>query len=87
MIPRIIIRPAADRDLDEQADYLARRSPESAARWYDAAASTLEFLTRNSEIGPLRETRRPELAGIRTWAVGGFPILPADGRGDRPGQF
>lgn len=33
MIPRILILPAADRDLDEQAVYWLMRSPEIAARW------------------------------------------------------
>ena len=73
MIPRIRILPAADRDLDEQAEYWLTRSPEIAARWYDATGATFAFLAQNPGIGPVRESRKPELVGIRTWAVDGFP--------------
>jgi toxin ParE1/3/4 len=73
MTPRVIILPAADRDLDEQAEYyLGRNSPETAARWYDQTAATFEFLAKQSGIGTVRKTRKRELAGVRVWPVDGF---------------
>ncbi len=72
MTSRVIIRPAADRDLDEQAEYYWSRSPKTAIRWYDATAETFMFLAENPLIGIMRETAKPALQGIRTWPIPGF---------------
>jgi len=72
MNPRVVIRPAADRDLDEQAEYYLSRAPDTAVRWYEATAKTFEFLADNPGIGTIRETRKPGLRGIRTWPIPGF---------------
>ena len=67
------VLPAADADLDDQADYLAREaSLETALRFYDAAASTFEAITRMPGLGERRETLKPRLAGLRVWRIEGF---------------
>lgn len=71
--PRFLIRPAADRDLDEQAGYLAERAGlETALRFYDAANESFSFLAQNPGVGALRESANPALAAIRVWRVSGF---------------
>ena len=72
-MPRVVVLPAADRDLDEQAlYYLEHGSPETATRWYDQAAATFAFLAEHPAIGAPRESPRRALQGIRTWLVSGF---------------
>lgn len=45
MSQRYHVLPAADRDLDEQAGYLAQQaSLETALRFYDAAALTFDHI-------------------------------------------
>jgi toxin ParE1/3/4 len=74
MIPRYHVRPSADLDLDGHAEYLAREaSLETALRFYDAAASTFENLTRMPGVGERRESSNPRLAGLRVWRIDGFP--------------
>lgn len=73
MTPRFSVLPAADRDLDDQAAYLAQEaSLEVALRYYDAAAETFTFLARNPGVGALRESKDPAFVGIRVWRVNGF---------------
>jgi toxin ParE1/3/4 len=73
MTPRVVIFPAAERDLDEQAEYyLGRHTPETAAHWYDQTATTFQFLAQQPEIGTTWETKKRALAGVRMWPVDGF---------------
>jgi toxin ParE1/3/4 len=73
MTPRYRVLPAADLDLDHQADYLAREaSLETALRFYDAACSTFEKMTRMPALGERRDSADPRLAGLRVWRVEGF---------------
>jgi plasmid stabilization system protein ParE len=60
---RVSIRPQADRDLDEAADFIARHSISAARRFYDSAAQTFLFLSDNPEMGGPCELDVPELAG------------------------
>jgi toxin ParE1/3/4 len=67
------VLPAADRDLDDQADYLAREaSLETALRFYDATHSTFEKIAQLPDIGEQRDSTNPRLAGLRLWRVEGF---------------
>jgi toxin ParE1/3/4 len=71
--PRLLILPAAGRDLDEQSGYLAEHANlEVALRFHDAASETFSFLARNPNVGALRESANPVLAGVRIWRVSGF---------------
>ena len=68
---RVVVLPAAEQDLDEQAlYYLERAAPKTATRWYDQATATFEFLAGQPEI----RVQTPRLAfwGIRSWPVSGF---------------
>ena len=63
---RVVVLPAADQDLDEQAlYYLERGAPKTAMRWYDQAAATFEFLAEHPEVR--LQTSREALRGIRSW--------------------
>jgi toxin ParE1/3/4 len=73
MTLRYHVLPAADRDLDDQAAYLAQEaSLETALRFYDAASVTFGKLARMPGIGQQRESPNPRLAGLRVWRVEGF---------------
>lgn len=67
------VRPVADRDLDDQADYLATHaSLETALRFYDAARATFQELARSPGIGEPWPSRLPRLAGVRVARIQGF---------------
>ena len=73
MTLRYHVSPAADRDLDQQADYLAREaSLDTALRFYDAARTTLENIAEMPAIGERRESRNPRLTGMRVSRILGF---------------
>ena len=70
MTPQLNVSPAADRDLDEQAAYLASEASfDTAIRFYDAAAASFESLVRMPGIGESRETNNPRFAGLRVWRI------------------
>jgi len=69
---RILLRPEAERDLDEQADYIARdHSIEAALRFYSAVEETLALLVAQPRLGTARRFRNPLLAGVRMCVVKG----------------
>ncbi len=62
MTPRVSVLPAADRDIDGQAEYLMREaSLETALRFHDAAAATFESqrATRESQVLAGRKPMSP----------------------------
>jgi toxin ParE1/3/4 len=72
-MPRIHVQPAADRDLGDQAGYLAVEAGlETALRFYDAASTTFENIARMPGIGEKRESPNPRLIGLRVWRIEGF---------------
>ncbi len=74
MTPRVSVVPAADRDIDGQAEYLMREaSLETALRFYDATAATFDKLARMPGMGERRESSNPRLAGLRVWRIDEFP--------------
>jgi toxin ParE1/3/4 len=73
MMPQHYVSPTADRDLDEQAAYLAREaSLDTALRFYDAVAATFENIARTPGIGERWESANPRLSGVRVRRVEGF---------------
>ena len=71
---RVTVRPAADRDLDDQAEYLAvHRDVEIGVRFYRAAEETFQLLASQSEMGRRTEYRSPLLVGMRMFPMKGFP--------------
>lgn len=72
MNPIVVMKPRADLDLDEQADYLARRNPQAARRFYDAAEKAFDLLAQMSELGSLCEFATLAAGGLRMWPIHGF---------------
>ncbi len=71
---RIILRPAADRDLAGQAEYLTRhQSLQTGLRFYRAAEGTFQFLANQPEMGKRAECRSPFLSGMRMFPLKRFP--------------
>jgi len=67
------ILPAADRDLDEQAAYLASQaSLETALRFYDDASSTFAKLADMPGIGERWPSTNLRLTSIRVWRIEHF---------------
>jgi toxin ParE1/3/4 len=65
----IIIRPPADRDLDEHAAFIARDNLEAGRRFYDAAAQAFEQFAMMPKMGSPRIFCNPALAGLRLWRI------------------
>jgi len=67
------VLPAADRDLDDQAAYLAAEaSLKTALRFYDAASFTFGKIAQMPGMGEPWESANPRLAGLRVHRVEGF---------------
>jgi toxin ParE1/3/4 len=74
MTPLARILPAAEQDIDHQAEYLFNETGlETALRFYDAVAATFGQLVRMPHVGERRESANPQLAGMRVWRINGFP--------------
>ena len=70
----ILVRWAAERDLDEQAEYLATQGNlERALRFYRAAGVTFELLASRPWIGKVNQFRSRFLTNVRTFPLKGFP--------------
>ena len=67
------IRPGADGDLVEIADYIAQDSLDAAIRFLTAARRAMEFLTTTPMAGPEYAVANPRLTGLRKWSIKGFP--------------
>lgn len=86
MTPQISVRPAAIKEIDEAADYIAQDNPPAARRFYAQVATTLEELAASPGTGAPRRTRAPKLKGLRFRPVAGFKkylvfYLPIKGGG------
>jgi toxin ParE1/3/4 len=68
-----VIRPKADRDLDEQAYYLATNaSAQLGHRFLLAAHETFAVLATQPQMGWHPRLRRTELASLRVFSIAGF---------------
>ena len=73
MSARYLIKPKADRDLDNYADYLAKEaSVEVALRFFDAAYSTFALLATQPNMGWRSRIAYPGLELLRVFRVTGF---------------
>jgi len=73
MTRRYQVLPAADRDLDDQAAYLATEaSLETALRFYDAASMSFDKIASMPGIGERWQSTNPRLRELRVWRVDGF---------------
>jgi plasmid stabilization system protein ParE len=65
-----IIRPKADRDLDDQAYFLATEaSPEVGHRFLLAAHETFALLAANPNMGWHARLKHPELTTLRVFGI------------------
>jgi toxin ParE1/3/4 len=70
---RYLIRPKADRDLEEEAYYLATRgSPDLGHRFLIAAHEVFILLASQPNIGWHARLKDPELASLRVFSISGF---------------
>jgi plasmid stabilization system protein ParE len=68
-----VIRPAADREIDSQVDYLLKHADlDTALRFFDAVHEAVRGLLKMPDKGSLQTFRSPFLTGIRAWPVPGF---------------
>lgn len=73
MIRKVIVRPAAQRDLDEQADYTAADSSiEVALRFYRRAGETFRLLAMHPRMGRSIELLNPFFANARVFPMKNF---------------
>ena len=71
---RVVLRPAAKRDLTANFVYLGEETGLSTAeRFMDAAKKSFERLRKAPEIGSPCEFLNPVWAGLRRWPIIGFP--------------
>jgi toxin ParE1/3/4 len=67
-----VIRPAAARDIDEQADYLAQRNEALGERFLQAATQTIRDIVSMPGLGSVCPVASPGLQNLRTWPIRGF---------------
>jgi toxin ParE1/3/4 len=72
MSGRVLVRPAAEDDLADQARHLARRNAQLAVRFLEAAERAFEHLAAMPLIGTPRRFRSSHLRGLRSWPLKGF---------------
>ncbi len=70
---RILLRPEAERDLEEQAEHIAREwDLEAGLRYFRCLEETLELIASQPRMGSARRFTRSALAGVRMCPVRGF---------------
>lgn len=69
---RCVIRPQAERDIDEQCLHLLGENTDLALRFFDAVHATIDRLAETPDLGIAYEFHSPRLQGIRWWKVGRF---------------
>lgn len=72
MTPRLIIRPQADRDIDEIAEHIFETDPAAALRFLDKVYETMKRLASMPSLGSPCEFHSPAYANLRTWPVRKF---------------
>lgn len=73
---RVRRHDAVESDIVAIAKWIARDSREAAVRFLSAAEDTLRGLRHMPERGSLKGWRGKRYAGIRTWAIRGYPESP-----------
>jgi toxin ParE1/3/4 len=70
---KVVIRPAANRDLDEQARYIANASGlDRGLRFYESAAETFRILVIHPHLGRATRLSNPFLGGTRMFPLKNF---------------
>ena len=71
-VPHAVIRPAAARDIDEQAEHLAQESESLAERFITAATRTIQDIAGMPGLGSVYPVASTTLQDLRTWPIRGF---------------
>jgi len=72
----IFVQQAAEQDILLQIEwYMDGDLPKVAARFSAAAIDAIKALARRPMAGPPRPVLNPQLAGLRSWPVKGFPAF------------
>ncbi len=69
---RLVVRPKAKVDLDEQSRYIARDNLDAALRFLEAAESAFDRLRSFPEVGTSRRFKHPKLSNVRSWPIPDF---------------
>lgn len=69
----IRVRPAAEKDVDDLALFIAKSSPSQAMRFYDAVNSTYKMILEAPERWPVYGFVHPRLNDLRKRSVLEFP--------------
>jgi toxin ParE1/3/4 len=64
-MPKIVVSPLAQTDIDEIWDYIARHSPVNADRFVDRIEQRFDLLAANPGLGLARDDLRPGLRRFR----------------------
>ena len=72
MIAKVVVRPRADRDLDELAVYIAENNLEAGKRFYDAAEKALQRISQMPQVGHRYTSELYPRDELRAWPVPGF---------------
>lgn len=74
MMPGLMIRPAAELDVDQHASFIARHSDEQAIRFYQSVEARYSEIRERPQQWPLFSIiDHPRLASLRRCPVAGFP--------------
>jgi len=76
-IAKAYFRTAAREDILRQFRYymIEKQVPQIAQRFLDSVESAVDTLCRAPGIGTLKRLGNPQLAGLRSWPVPGFPSV------------
>lgn len=72
LMPGLIVRAAARRDLMETFLFLSRNAPDRARRFTDAVETTLRHLIEMPHLGSPRDFADSRFHNLRQWPVPGF---------------
>lgn len=70
---RVVVSPAARMDVDRYAEHIAIDSLDAGLRFLDRAEVTFDRIGEQPSAGRIRNFRAPELSGMRSRPVQGFP--------------
>ena len=73
MTSKLVIRPRAVLDIDEQSLYIAASSEKSARRFQVSAQLSMARLAESPDLGAQYDADAPQLSGLRFWPIRGFP--------------
>lgn len=71
---RVVYAPAAQADLQEIADYIARDSIDSALRVLSEIELAVNRLAENPQLGPVRPDLAPTDSELRFWTIYSYLI-------------